>query len=395
VVLFQYSGHAAWVNSRMLRRLGINRATPDPRGGQIVRDTAGEPTGLLRDVAIAPLHDIRLRRLISSPTLRRQLMARSLELLRRAGITSVQDNTWNPTTVWTLNELRRRGELTCRFSCWTHGLRPWLSLGMSLARYDRQWVRRGPWKYFLDGTFSTRTAWLLEPYRDEPRNYGRPAMTAEKLAAVLRRSAALGRQSVFHAIGDRAIRGLADAVEEAWGRYPVLDSLRLRVEHGQLIDPSDIRRLAELHILVSAQPTALGQPDKDEALLGPERARRAYPYRSLLDAGVRLSFGSDVPGEGHYEPLLAIHWAVNRPSPERITPLEALTCYTLGSAYAEFQESEKGSISPGKLADLAVLSEDPTAVAPERIRDLEVEMTIVGGRVVYEREGTFQPESGV
>lgn len=386
VVLFQYSGHAAWVNSRMLRRLGIGGSTPDPEGGQIVRDADGEPTGVLRDVAIPALHDIRLRQLMSSPALRRQLMARSLELLRRAGITSVQDNTWNSTTVWTLNELRRRGELTCRFSCWTHGMRPWLSKSMPLARYDRQWVRRGPWKYFLDGTFSTRTAWLLEPYRDEPGNQGRPAMTAERLAGILRRSAGLRRQAVFHAIGDRAIRGLADAVETARARHSVLDSLRLRIEHGQLIDPADIPRLAELDILVAAQPTALGQPAKDEALLGPERARRAYPYRSLLDAGVHLSFGSDVPGEAHYEPLLAIHWAANRPSPERINPLEALACYTLGSAYAEFQESEKGSISPGKLADLAVLSADPTAVVSERIRDLRVDLTIVGGRVVFERE---------
>jgi predicted amidohydrolase YtcJ len=405
VVLFQYSGHAAWVNGFMLRRLGIGAGTPDPRGGQIVRDADGEPTGVLRDVAIPKLHDIRLRQLMSSPVLRRRLMARSLELLRRAGVTSVQDNTWNATTVWTLNELRRRGELTCRFSCWTHGMRPWLARSMLLARYDRQWVRRGPWKYFLDGTFSTRTAWLLEPYRDEPANQGRAAMTAEGLDAVLRRSAGLRRQAAFHAIGDRAIRGLADAVEAARARYPILDSLRLRIEHGQLIDPADIPRLARLGILVAAQPTALGEPAKDEALLGPERARRAYPYRSLLDAGVHLSFGSDVPGEARYEPLLAIHWAVNRPSPERISPLEALTCYTLGSAYAEFQEGEKGSISPGKLADLAALSADPTAVPPERIRELKVDLTIVGGRVVFERgllpyganreimhrSGTFRP----
>jgi len=386
VALFQFSGHAAWVNSRMLRRLGIRAGSPDPKGGQIERDADGEPTGILKDNAITPLHDIRLRRHMFSPALRRRLIARSLELLRRAGITSVQDNTWTPTTVWTLNELRRRGELTCRFSCWTHGSRPFLSRAMSLARYDRRWVRRGPWKYFLDGTFSTRTAWLLEPYRGEPQNLGRPALPAEELAAILSRSAARRRQSVFHAIGDRAIRGLADAVEAARARHPQLAGLRLRIEHGQLIDPADIPRLAELGILVAAQPTALAQPDKDQALLGPERARRAYPYRSLLDAGVRLSFGSDVPGEAHYQPLLAIHWAVNRPSPERITALEALACYTLGSAYAEFQEAEKGSIRAGKLADLAVLSADPTAVPPERIRDLKVDLTVVGGRVVYERD---------
>ena len=386
VVLFQFSGHAAWVNSLMLRRLGITRFSPDPDGGQIERDADGEPTGILRDNAVIALHALRMRRHMLSPSLRRRLLRGALERLARAGITSVQDNTWTPTTVWTLNELRRRGELTCRFSCWTYGSRPWLARSMSLARYDRAWVRRGPWKYFLDGTFSTRTAWLLEPYRGEPQNYGRSTMPAEKLAAVLSRSASLGRQAVFHAIGDRAIRGLIDAVEAAGARHPGLERLRLRIEHAQLIDAADIPRLARLGILVAAQPTALGQPEKDEALLGPERARRAYPYRSLLDAGVGLSFGSDVPGERRYEPLIAIHWAVNRPSPERITAREALECYTLGSAYAEFQEQEKGTIRAGKLADLAVLSADPTEVKPERIQDIEVEMTIVGGSVVYERK---------
>jgi predicted amidohydrolase YtcJ len=386
VLLFQFSGHAAWVNSSMLRRLGITRDTPDPEGGQIERDADGEPTGILRDTAVIPLHAIRMRRHMYSGALRRRLIRSSLELLRRAGITSVQDNTWTPTTVWTLNELRRRGELTCRFSCWTYGSRPILSRAMSLAHYDRQWVRRGAWKYFLDGTFSTRTAWLLKPYRGEPLNRGRSTMPAEELAAVLRRSLARRRQAVFHAIGDRAIRSLADAVEALRATHPEVTGLRLRVEHAQLIDTADIPRLADLGILVAAQPTALGEPEKDEALLGPERAQRAYPYRSLLDAGVHLSFGSDIPGEMHYDPLLAMHWAVNRPSAERITPLEALTCYTLGSAYAEFQENEKGSIRPGKLADLAVLSGDPTAVPPEHIRDLRVEMTVVGGRVVCERE---------
>jgi hypothetical protein len=395
VVLFQFSGHAAWVNGRMLRRLGITRATPDPKGGQIERDAGGEPTGILRDTAVIPLHAIRMRRHMYSPTLRRQLIGSSLELLRRAGITSVQDNTWTPTTVWTLNGFRRRGELTCRFSCWTYGSRPFLSRAMALARYDRYWVRRGPWKYFLDGTFSTRTAWLLEPYRGEPQNHGRSTMPPKELVAVLRRSAALGRQAVFHAIGDRAIRSLTDAVEAERARHPEVAGLRLRAEHAQLIDPADIPRLADLGILVAAQPTALAQPEKDQTLLGPERANRAYPYRSLLDAGVRLSFGSDIPGETHYDPLLAIHWAVNRPSPERINALEALTCYTLGSAYAEFQETEKGSISPGKLADLVVLSADPTTVHPERIRDLAVEMTVVGGRVVYERQLSSQPQAGL
>ena len=155
-----------------------------------------------------------------------------------------------------------------------------------------------------------------------------------------------------------------------------------------MIDPDDILRLRDLGILVAAQPSALATPEKDVDLLGAQRAARAYPYRSLLDAGIPLSFGSDMPGEASFDPLLGIHYTVNRSGVERITPAEALRAYTLGSAYAEFRESEKGSITAGKLADLAILSADPLSVPPESIKDVEVQMTILGGRIVYRRDDT-------
>jgi predicted amidohydrolase YtcJ len=177
------------------------------------------------------------------------------------------------------------------------------------------------------------------------------------------------------------IRGILDAVQQV----PALRDLRLRLEHAQIFDPADIPRPAELGVLVAAQPTALGSPEKDAAILGAERAARAYPFASLLAAGAHLSFGSDFPGEIEYRPLEAIHRAVNRPGPERISAEQALACYTRESAYAEFMEAEKGTLAPGRLADLAVLSEDPTAVAPERIRDIRVLRTVVGGKTVFER----------
>ncbi|MFN2166877.1 MAG: amidohydrolase family protein, partial [Anaerolineae bacterium] len=190
----------------------------------------------------------------------------------------------------------------------------------------------------------------------------------------------------FHAIGDRAVREFLDSLERLKAERRGFQLPRPRLEHAQLIDPADIPRLARLGVVVSAQPGALDTPEKDAGLLGAERAARAYPYRALLDAGVALAFGSDMPGESGYNPLHGIHSAVNRPGPSRhITPLEALSAYTLGSAYAEFQEGEKGSIVPGKLADLAVLSADPVAVPLEQIRGIDVEMTMVGGKVVFEK----------
>jgi hypothetical protein len=386
VVLYQFSGHAAWVNSAMLARLGIRRQTPDPVGGEIVRDSGGEPTGILRDAAIYPLHLRRMRRHVFDRELRARLLDACLGLLAEAGITSVQDNTWVPTTVWALIERRRAGRLTCRFTCWAYGNDRWMRPLMELARYDRLWVRRGPWKYLMDGTFSTHTAWMLEPYAGEADNFGKPNGTPSDLLRILRQAERARRQVAFHAIGDRMIRAILDAVQQAGARRPAVRGLRLRLEHAQIWDPSDIPRPAGLGVLVAAQPTALGSPQKDEAILGRERAARAYPFASLLASGARLSFGSDFPGEIEYRPLEAIHRAVNRPGPERISAAEALACYTRESAYAEFMEQEKGTLAPGKLADLVVLSEDPTAAAPERIRDIRVRMTIVGGRTVFERQ---------
>jgi predicted amidohydrolase YtcJ len=311
------------------------------------------------------------------------MLDRALGELAGVGVTSVQDNTWFPSTVRLLKGYHRKGKLTARVSCWFYGMIPAAAALMSLNRFDDLWVRRGPWKYLLDGTFSTRTAWLLETYAGEPGNYGIADGVAELADRAVGLSILKARQAAFHAIGDRTVRELVNTIERYSRRYHNAAELRFRIEHAQLIDPEDMPRLRELGILVSAQPSALATPEKDTDLLGLQRAARAYPYRSLLDAGVRLSFGSDMPGEASFDPLLGMHYTVNRSGAERISPAEALRAYTLGSAYAEFQESEKGSITAGKLADLAVLSADPLSVAPESIKDVEVEMTVLGGRIVY------------
>jgi predicted amidohydrolase YtcJ len=395
VVLIQYSGHGLWVNSRVLHKYWIRPKTADPPGGRILRDDRGVPTGILRDAAALPVHRARYWEMVLGRKTQRLILDRALGELRRAGITSIQDNTWFPTTVGLLNRYHRKGLLTVRVSCWFYGVMPGVAALMSLKRFDDSWVTRGLWKYFLDGTFSTRSAWLLESYAGEPENFGISTGVRENIGRYLELSFRRHRQAAFHAIGDRTIRELLDGVQRLQALYPNISNQRLRIEHAQLIDSEDIPRLRDLGVLLAAQPLALGTPEKDEQLLGDERARRAYPYRSLLDAGVPLSFGSDMPAEISFDPLLGIHYTVNRSGPERITAAEALEAYTLGSAYAEFKESEKGSITAGKLADLAILSKDPLSEEPKRIRDIEVESTVVGGKIVYVKEGAWPSISRV
>ncbi len=383
VALFQFSGHGACVNTSMLKQLGFDRQEGDPPGGRITRDRSGSPTGVLTDAAVEPLHYRRFAELNRRPRLALERLRFALEVFAKHGITSVQDNTWNPLSVWWLNRLFRAGELSCRFSCWPSGMRRLGTLSMRFARYRPGWIEPGPVKYFLDGAFSTRTAWLTEPYEGEPENYGTPVLYGEALKQVLLRCARTRRRAAFHAIGDRAVKEFLNVLETVADRYPLLTALRLRLEHAQLIDPADVPRLRELGVLIAAQPHALSSPDKDRALIGAERAERAYPYRSLLDAGVPLSFGSDAPAEGSINPFRAIRYAVERRGPERITVEEALRCYTQGGAYAEGAEQEKGTLDPGMRADFVALSHNPLQLPPAELERIQVLGTYVGGREVY------------
>lgn len=392
VALIQFSGHGAWVNSRMLEDLEIDRNTPDPEGGVIVRDERGEPTGILRDEALGPIHRKRFMVLHRDRKRLTAAVERSLRQYRECGLTSVQDNTWLPQTIGVLRKLKREERLTARFSCWPYGVMPWIARLTDLRRFDRYWFRRGPWKYFLDGTFTTRTAWLLEPYPGEPDNYGTPVLRGEELDRVLIRAARKKRQAAFHAIGDGAIHEFLDRLERLAPRYPILPELRLRLEHAQLIDPLDMERLRDLGVIVAAQPHAMGNPEKDVSILGSERAQHAYPHRSLLRTGVPLSFGSDIPGEPTVRPLQAVHYVVNREGPEALTVEEAISAYTLGSAYAEFMEREKGTLEVGKLADFVIFREDPITASPEKVEEIAVAETWVDGRKVFDETGTVATE---
>jgi len=394
VFLVQYSGHAAWVNSRMLEKMDIDKDTEDPEGGQIVKDENGGPTGILRDTAMGNQQYAGYIKQILDPREHRRVLDKALELYRKAGLTSVQDNTWEPMTARLLTKYRRKEKLTCRFTCWPYGQIKGMPYLMTLIPFDETWVRKGLWKYFADGAFSTRTAWLSEPYADEPGNTGSPRMTVKEIEKIVMKAAKNRRQITFHAIGDRAIHEVLNAVEKAQQKYPWTRDLRLRMEHLQIMKQEDIQRMKELGMVAAVQPFTLATPRKDVTLLGEERARRAYPFKSIMRAGVPISFGSDVPAEVDYQPLLCIYYAVTRQNKagdqgplnpdECFTPEEALYAYTMGSAYAEFMEDEKGSITEGKLADMTVLSDDLTEVPHHKILDISVEMTIVGGKIVYE-----------
>lgn len=395
VFLTQYSGHAAWVNSRMLEEMGIDKNTPDPKGGQIVRDEKGEPTGILRDTAMGTSEYGKFIKQILSPSLHKKLITKALTLYKEAGITSVQDNTWEPFTVRLLKKYRNSQELSTRFTCWPMGNSPLYYAFTWFASFDKNdyWVRKGLVKYFADGAFSTRTAWLSQEYADEPGNFGSPRYTTQELETIVMEAAKEKQQITFHAIGDRAVTEVLNAVEKAQAVYPWTNTLRFRIEHIQIINPNDIQRMKNLGIVACVQPFTLCNPKKDETLLGKARAKKAYMFYSIYKAGIPVAFGSDIPAEVDYQPLLGIYYAVTRKSKdgtmgplnkdECFSPYEALYCYTMGSAYAEFMENEKGSITKGKLADFVVLSDNLLTVPVHTIKDIKVLMTITGGRIVY------------
>ena len=382
VFLIQFSGHAMWINTEGLRRMGLLKPGRDP-DRNVLADATGSPTGVVREAARNRYIRNQFRKRTLNPVAIRNSFRTILPALARAGITTVQDNSWFWRPVGILRELKRGGELTCRFSCWSREQIPFTETRMRAARLDEEWLHLGPRKFFFDGAFSSHSAWMFEDYADDPGNQG-AGQNADEIYEALAPAIRRKRQPACHAIGDRAVHELCVALERLAEKYRWIRDIRPRIEHAQLIDQADIRRIADLGILVCAQPPALVNPGKDGRLLGPSRAAAAYPYRSLLDAGAALSFGSDYPGESFFEPLRSIHLAVNREGPERITVEEALACYTRESAYAEFEEESKGSISPGKLADFVILSDDPLSVPREEIEKLQVTHTIVGGELVYQ-----------
>ena len=387
-------GHMGLANSAALRAAGVTRATKDVDGGTIVRDAAGEPTGILKDNAMSLL-DKAVPEL--TPELADRALDTAMKYVAAQGVTSVQNmGSWSDLAVF--ERANKAGRLITRIYS-VVPLATWERLRDTVAARGRgdEWVRIGGLKGFVDGSLGSHTAAMLEPFTDSPTDTGLLVNTPEDLYAWTSGADKAGLQVMVHAIGDRAIRlqlDIYDRVEREDGPR----DRRFRIEHAQHLAPSDIPRFAKLDVIASMQPYhAIDDGRWADGVIGTERAKTTYAFHSLLDAKARLAFGSDwfvappTPLEGIY--AAATRRTLDGKHPDgwvpdqKITVQEALRAYTTGSAYASFEENRKGTLERGKLADFAIIDRDITRIPPEEIRDAHVLMTVVGGKVVYEREG--------
>lgn len=403
--------HCVWANSKALAQAGITAATPDPPGGVIVRDPhTGEPTGILLEAACKLVS-----RVYPQPTLAEctDAVKEATPLAWAAGITGIHQMGDAPDAraFRTFQLLHQQGELGLRVAYYIpqENLEAAIAVGLRSGFGDER-LRIGGVKLFVDGSLGSRTAWMLEPFEDEPHNHGVSRLEPARLLELVRRATAAGLSVAVHAIGDRANREAIEAIAATRrmvpSTFPPADSaswadaqLRHRIEHAQLLHPDDIPRLARERIVASMQPIhCTSDMEMAELHWGEPRCAGAYAWRSLLDAGVPLAFGSDAPVESP-DVLAGIHAAVTRRRadgfpglegwhPEqRLSVAEAIHAYTLGAAYAAGEERWRGSITPGKLADLVVLSEDIFACEAMDILAARVDMTIFDGRVAYTAHG--------
>jgi predicted amidohydrolase YtcJ len=395
VLLSRYDGHSALANSAALRLANITSHTPDPPGGAIVRDAQGNPTGDLKDAAmdlaykvVPPLsHDQRLRAL-----------HRALEYAASVGITSVQNMNPDYADIAAYSELLRRGELTTRIYAapLVDQVDDQAKIGIGHA-FGGPYLRIGALKAYADGSLGSGTAYLFEPYTDEPGNQGLLSELMQPLSLMhdrMMKADAAGLQLCTHAIGDRAISMVLDLYTEVDKAHPGVDR-RFRIEHAQHMAARDFDRFSQLNVIASVQPyQAIDDGRWAERRIGHDRASRTYAFRTFLNHGVRLAFGTDWD-VAPLNPLLTVYAAVTRATldgknpdgwfPEqKLTVAESVEAYTMGSAYAEFQDTEKGSIIPGKLADMVLLSDDIFTIDPAKIRDVKVLKTIVGGRLIWD-----------
>jgi len=394
VFVSRYDGHMAMANALALRLAGVTRETKDPPGGTIVRDKDGNPTGVMKDAAMDLIF-----RVIPPPTeeqLLRMIHA-AMDEARRFGVTSVHDIS-STEDVRAYQLLAARGELTLRIYCITP-LPQWEAPATAGIRagFGNDWIHLGALKGFADGSLGSTTALFEKPYNDEPDTSGLPNEMMLPEGNMLKMALGAdkaGLQLAVHAIGDKANRIMLDVYTEVAKQNGARSDRRWRIEHAQHLRPEDFARFAQLGVIASVQPYhAIDDGRWAEKRIGHERAKTTYAFRTFLNDGVRLAFGSDWT-VAPLNPMLGLYAAVTRATldgknsggwfPEqKLTLEEAIQAYTMGSAFAEFREKEKGSLAPGKLADVVVLDSDLFAIAPEKIKDVTVRYTIVRGKVVY------------
>ena len=388
-VLRRVDGHALLASTPAMRSAGITAATPDPAGGRILRDAAGNPTGVFIDNAMSLVE-----RVVPQPGRdeRKALVLAAAQKIASEGLTGVHDCGISGETIATVKELVAEGRFPVRvYALLDHSpalLESWFASGPLVDHGGRLTIRAV--KAYGDGALGSRGALLIEPYDDEPSNRGLLVTPPAKVLDLARRALAAGFQVGTHAIGDQAVRNAIDVYVEA-GASP---KDRFRIEHLQLISPSDVPRLAKHGIIASMQPThATSDMDWAERRVGHERIRGGYAWRTVLNAGGRLALGSDFPVE-RVNPFLGIHAAVTRTDvdgepaggwypEERLTLAEALRGFTLDAAYAAFEESSRGTIEPGRSADFTIVEGDFFATPAGRLHATKVRYTVVGGEVVW------------
>lgn len=392
VLLTHASGHASFVNAKAMELSDINRSTPNPPGGEILKDKQGNPTGLLRETASGLVH--------ANPSdparLRKALELASKEALSK-GITSFQDAGSSFATIDLMKQMIDEHQI---------GVRMWVMVreGNSpeaplLSKYRMIDYANGHLtvraiKRQIDGALGSRGAWLLEPYSDKPDSVGLNTMSIADLTETARLAIANDYQLCVHAIGDRANRETLNVFEQAFKANPSRRDLRWRIEHAQHLSLSDIPRFGQLGVIASMQGIHCTS-DAPYVIdrLGAKRAEEgAYVWQKLMKSGAVVSNGTDAPVED-VDPIPNYYATVTRKTKngqtfypdQRMTRMEALTSYTLNPAYAAFEESSKGSLKVGKLADMTVLSKDITAIPDDEILTAQVSYTIVGGKVLYRR----------
>lgn len=400
VFLGRIDGHIAVANTRAMQLASITLASRDPQGGHIDRNEAGEPTGILRETAQGVVRDVIPKRTHDQ---RRDGLQLALADLAEHGVTSAQDFSpgWENFQIY--EELEKEGKLTARIS-------EWLPFDESVEDLTRErgshpqsdvMLHTGMLKGFMDGSLGSHTAAMLEPYSDDPKNSGLPRYDPVKLNDMTKERVLAGFQIGFHAIGDKGVQMALDAFAEAEKAAKEAhvkaanggDDYRLRIEHAQVTTTAQIAQFRQLKVIASMQPNHLLTDMRwAQDRLGPKRAATSYAWLAFLNKGVSLAFGTDYPVEP-VSPFRGLYAAVTRKSedgkheylPEQsLTIDQAITSYTAGSAFAQFEEKDKGKLVPGMLADFVVLDRDITAIPSGKILATKVLRTVVGGKTVYE-----------